>query len=154
LDGLRLAGILEIPTLRPWEAHRPASFSYFGVALVAALLLFPPIIAVATILVCAWVDPLIGELRRRPLSVRARTVLAVLAAVVLWEAVLAIGTGVARPGIWLAGIVGATVAVAVESPQIPWIDDDLVMTLAPGAAVWAIALLFPGTFGAVAGAFT
>jgi len=65
LEALRHAVGLELPTIRPYETHRIASFVFFALALVLAVLLFPLPIAAAVVLGTAIVDPVAGELRRQ-----------------------------------------------------------------------------------------
>lgn len=145
LEALRLARLLEIPTIRPYELARPASYAFYAVAIVVAILVFPEPIAVVVVLGTAGIDPLIGELRLAPRLARrwypAGPIVAY-AAVAL--------TGLGLVGRWAAApalvgaAIAAVIAVAAERPKIGGVDDDLVMTLAPAAALVAVALLLPG----------
>jgi hypothetical protein len=63
LEFLRHVRGLEMPTIRPYETDRIASYVWYAIALVAALLLFPRPVAAAVIIGTALVDPLLGELR-------------------------------------------------------------------------------------------
>lgn len=145
LEALRLGGVLEIPTLRHYEAGRPASYAFYAVAIVVAILVFPEPIAVVVVLGTAVIDPLIGELRLVPRLARQWYPLGPLFA----YAVLAV-VGLALVGRWaieptLAGaVIGSVIAVAAERPKIGGVDDDLAMTLAPAAALVAVALVLPG----------
>jgi hypothetical protein len=145
LEGLRLARLVEIPTIRDYETSRPASYAYYAVALVAALLFFPEAIAVAVVLGTACIDPLIGELRIAPLPYRgwypALPVL-VYAALALIALFLVGGWSPARSV--LGAGVAAVLAIVVERPKIGGVDDDLAMTLVPALALLAIALIGPG----------
>jgi hypothetical protein len=145
LEALRLSAGLELPTIRPWERHRVASYAYFAVALVVAVLAFPRPIAVAVVLGTAFVDPLIGELRIRsglghlgllgiPFSAFALITLASLAFVGDWR----VGAAV------VAAAVAAAIATAVERPKLPYYDDDMAMVLAPGIALTLWVWLWPG----------
>ncbi|MCI4323333.1 MAG: hypothetical protein L3K03_04855 [Thermoplasmata archaeon] len=154
LDALRLAGQIEFPSMRPFEEGRPASFSYFAIALVASLLLFPEVIATAVILVCAVVDPLLGEFRASPRWAAYGPAAGVSVGFLLVVGVLALGTSLALPELLALAALAALVAVAVERPKLPWVDDDLVMTLAPGVVLWGAAWLAPALFGPVARPFT
>ncbi|HEV2449490.1 MAG TPA: hypothetical protein VGU43_03650 [Thermoplasmata archaeon] len=136
LEAARLAGWIELPGLRVHEAHRPASFVYFGIAIVVVLLAVPEPYALVAILGAAWVDPLIGELRSRPSRSRAYPVLpvgayAAIAFLPLWW--------LGHFSVWVALLLAlgsAGLAVAVESPRHHHVDDDLLMTLVPAAALW------------------
>ena len=148
LEGLRLAGHVEIPVIRPYEAHRPASYSYFALALVIAVLLFPEPIAVAVVLGTAFVDPLAGELRRSPLHHRLYPTipflvyvgLAALALVVIGGYPLASGVGLA--------VLASLLALLAEWPAWGPVDDDLAMTLVPGAVLYLLVYLVPALGGA------
>lgn len=147
LEALRLGAGLDLPTVRPYERRRLASFAFFAIALTLALLLFPVPIGAATILGASWVDPLAGELRgspryRRGYPVVPGIVYAGLATsmLVAWSPIPllpALGVG--------AGM--AIVALAAEYPKSRWIDDDLAMTLLPAAAAWGLAAALPPLAG-------
>jgi hypothetical protein len=144
LEILRWAGRLELPTIRAFEHRRLASFAYFAIALVAAVLLFPEAIAVAVVLGAALVDPLIGELRLRPSRRWAYPAVPLLAygAIAVW----ALGS----VGAWswasalLLGAIAAGVAVGVERLRYRHLDDDLTMTLLPGIVLAVLVFVAPG----------
>jgi len=141
LEVLRHAAGLEIPTIRPYEVHRVASFVFFSVALVLAVLLFPLPIAAAVVLGTAFVDPIAGELRHQ----RSSPLLAV--GIPLGAYGLLAFVGLAAIGGWPAGdsallaAAAAPLAIAAEWPKYPWVDDDLVMTLAPGLLLYAAGVI-------------
>ncbi|MGA8302095.1 MAG: hypothetical protein WA691_07870 [Thermoplasmata archaeon] len=144
VEGLRHAVGLELPTIRPYEKGRIGSFAIFGVAIVAAILIFPVPIASAVILGTAIVDPLAGELRA---NVRFRRIDA-LAPFALYAGLAFIGLAVLGrwaplPSVPLA-VIAAAIAVAVERPKVWWIDDDLAMTLVPAVALYLIAIVALG----------
>jgi hypothetical protein len=145
LEMVRLGTGLELPAIRPYERHRVASYAWYAVALVVAVLLFPESVATAVVLGTALVDPLIGELRRGsgtwrrsypwlPLALYALLAGTALTVVGGWSAARA-GAGAA---------VAALVAIGSERPKLLSLDDDLAMTLVPAAALYAIGLLGPG----------
>ncbi len=144
LEVLRLGLHVDLPTIRPYEAHRPASFLFYATGLVAAIVLFPEPIAAAAILGTALVDPLIGELRARPrgrairlgipLAVYAGLAAAALAGVGRWPPIAALP---------LAGL-AAVVAIAVERWRFRWLDDDLTMTIVPALVLYGLGILALG----------
>jgi dolichol kinase len=144
LEGLRHRAHWELPTIRPYESHRIASFAFYAVALVAALLLFPRPIAAAVILGTAFIDPLLGELRLRSERFASTAVLGGLAyAAIAFVAMGAFGGG------WTVSVVGlallaAVLAVTAEWPTWGPLDDDLAMTLVPGAVLTVLVALGPG----------
>jgi len=145
LEALRHGAGLELPTIRPYEAHRVASFVFYSLALVLAVLLFPVPIAAAVVLGTSVVDPIAGELRIRSNS------LPLTVGVPLGAYGMLAFVGLAAIGGWPAGlsavlaVAAAGIAVAAERPKWPWVDDDLAMTLVPalflyGAGVLALGL--------------
>ncbi len=144
LELARVGFGVELPTIRGYEARRPASFLFYSVALVLAILLFPEGIAVAAVLGTAFVDPIAGDLRSsaRPGIVRLGVPLAVYAALAT-TALAAVGHW---PLGWAVGLgIGASVvAVGVERWRFRWLDDDLTMTVVPAlvllGAAWGLGL--------------
>lgn len=144
LEVLRHTVGLELPTIRPYEAHRVGSYAVYAVALVGAVLIFPVPIASAVVLGTAIVDPLAGEVRtverlRRLYPVVPLAAYAALAFVGLrvlggWPVVAAAGLAV----------LAAPVAIAVEYPKIPWSDDDLAMTFVPALVLYAVGVVVLG----------
>ncbi len=145
IELLRLFAGLEVPTIRPYERHRVASYAWYGIALVAAVLLFPPLLATVVVLGTAIVDPVIGELRLQPPDGRRAypgLPLALYGALA-FTVLLGGGTwGLARAALG-AGL-AALIAVAVERPKLLNVDDDLAMTLLPALALLAVGSLGPG----------
>ncbi len=141
LEVLRHAAGLELPTLRAYEERRIGSYVFYAIALTGAILLFPLPIATTVVLGTSLVDPLAGELRASPRLAR------------LYPSVpLATYGGFAFVsfaflGLWpwlpSAGLalLAAAVAIAVEWPKVPWVDDDLAMTFVPALALYAVAIL-------------
>jgi hypothetical protein len=147
LEGLRWYGRLDLPTIRPFERDRVASFAYFAVALVAAVLLFPTPIAVAVVLGTALVDPLIGEMR---LSERARRGLPAVPIAVYALLAFACFRGIGEWGWGFAAgaaVLAAALAIAVERLRARHLDDDLTMTIVPGAVLTVLLLAQPALTG-------
>jgi len=147
LELLRHAVGLELPTIRPYERDRIASFLFFSVALVVAVTLFPLPIGAAVVLGTAIVDPVAGELR----SQGARPLLQV--GIPLGAYGLLTFVSLAAVGGWPAGesallaLAAAPIAVASEWPKNRWVDDDLVMTVVPALFLYGagvVALGLPG----------
>jgi hypothetical protein len=138
LEGLRHAAGLELPTIRPYEEHRIASFVFYAIALAGAILLFPLPIAVAVVLGTALVDPLAGGLRESERRRRLYPVLPfVLYAVLAFAGLGPIGGWPWLPAVPLA-LTAAVVGLAAEYPKIPWVDDDLAMTFAPALVLYGL----------------
>jgi hypothetical protein len=138
LEGLRHVAGLELPTICAYEQRRVASFAFFAIALVLAVLLFPIPVAAAVVLGTALVDPLAGELR-----------VARVGPVAQWGVPIAAYFGLALAGLTLIGrwptglsigiaLIAAPIAIAVERPKGRWLDDDLLMTLVPAVVLYGI----------------
>ncbi|MCI4331646.1 MAG: hypothetical protein L3K19_07370 [Thermoplasmata archaeon] len=149
LEAARHAIGVELPTIREHEQHRIASYTWFAVGLVAAVLLFPKPVAVAAVLGTALVDPLIGELRltetRRRWYPYAPAVIYIALAATSFSVV---GGWHVLPTVF-AAVTMAGVALLVERPKRAWLDDDITMTLVPGLLWTVVLVLSPGvpTFG-------
>jgi hypothetical protein len=143
LELLREVAGLEMPTVRAVERERVASFAYFAVALVVAVLLLPAPIGAAVVLGTALIDPLIGELRRSPRWRAAYPGLPVVAFAALAFGVFTVMSPWPFGERFLLALGAGFAAVACEYPKVRWVDDDLVMTLLPGLLLFAAAALFP-----------
>jgi hypothetical protein len=146
LELLRHTAGLELPTIRPYESHRVASFVFYGLALVLAVLLFPVAVGAAVVLGTALVDPLAGELRRASRSLAVTFGVPVAAYTGLATTGLAgVGDWPVVPAVALAAG-AALLAVGAERPNWPWVDDDLAMTIVPALFLYVagvVALGYP-----------
>ncbi len=144
LDALRLAAGLELPTIRDYEAHRPASFVFYATALVGALLLLPEPIGAAVILGTALVDPLAGELRGRAVGRAVRWgVPIVVYGVLAFGALTLVGRWPWATAGALAAAAGV-VAVVAERVRLYGLDDDLTMTAAPAVLLYGVGVVLLG----------
>jgi hypothetical protein len=144
IEGMRHVTALELPTIRVVERRRIASYTYYAVALVTVVLLFPRAIAVVAVLGTAFVDPLIGEMMVTPRVRRYYPYLPWILYVAMAIPVLALVGSRSWPEAALFGLVAGTVAVAVEWPKIALLDDDLTMTLVPALVLLALFHFVPG----------
>ena len=142
LEVLRLRAGVELPAIRAYELRRPASYLFYAVGLVIAVLLFPEGIAAAVVLGTALVDPLAGELRSDP-RFRRWSLAGPLGAYVALAA-----TSLAVVGRWplgfavALGVAAAVAAVGVERWRFRWLDDDLTMTVVPALLLLGAAVAF------------
>jgi hypothetical protein len=142
LEVLRHRAGWELPTIRPHEHRRIASFALYAIGLVFAVLVFPEAVAVAVILGAALIDPLLGELRLHGGPIGSITAAGALAYFALaGPALYLLGHHGLVPSAIL-GAVAAFLGVAAEGPT-SWVplDDDLAMIVVPGLALTAILLL-------------
>jgi hypothetical protein len=146
LEALRWAVGVELPTIRTYERARIASYTFYAVALVAAVLLFPLPIALVVVLGTSLVDPLVGELRISPRWRSAYPVFPGVVYVLLGAGALIVVIHWSAFAAVLAAGIAAVVALAVERPKIPQLDDDLGMTLVPALVLLALTYFVPGVF--------
>ena len=134
--GLRLFG------MRPYEGQRVSAYAQGLLGLVIGIAFFPPVIVVPVFLGMAWIDPLRSWCRRRRWSV----VLPIAAYAALFLAAQTLMGNVPSVLARVAYAAVATiVAMSVEGPRIPQVDDDLMMLLLPMAALFVAMALLPPT---------
>ena len=113
--------------LRNYEKKRPASYLYFGVAVLLLFLLFPQQIAIPCLLCASFTDPIIGESRYYFGKKRAYIigfVFSMFFFVVSWY----------RADWWillLVPLIGATGAVIGEVKKLKLVDDDFLIQMLP-----------------------
>jgi dolichol kinase len=113
--------------LRGYEKGRPASYLYFGVALLLLLLLFPQQIAIPCILCGSFTDPLIGESRYHFGKKRAYLIgflVSMFFFLLTWY----------RADWWViltVSVVGAIGAVVGEAKKLRLVDDDFTIQILP-----------------------
>jgi dolichol kinase len=126
----RINGILDHQRffgLRSYEKKRPASYLYFGIAVLLLFLLFPQQIAVPCILCASFTDPVIGEARYYLGKKRAYLIgfiVSLFFFLVTWY----------QADWWvliLVGLLGATGAVIGEAKKLTLVDDDFMIQMIP-----------------------
>jgi hypothetical protein len=147
LEALRLFAGLEMPTIREYERRRMASYAFYAIALSVTVLVFPPVIGVVVVLGVAFVDPLIGELRRRPGLAWSHWLVPIVVYIGLATAALVLAFAWDPVAAFEIGVLLAVVAVAVERPRIQFLDDDIAMTLVPAVLFALILYVVPGLPG-------
>lgn len=147
IEVARHAFGFRLPMLRPYETHRVASYVFFAIALVGAVLLFPKPIAATVVLGTSLVDPLAGELRGSPELHGLYPVVPFAVYSVLAVAGLAFIGGWPLGGSVPLALLAAAVAVAAERPKIPWIDDDLTMMFVPAVLLYVVGVVGLGLPG-------
>lgn len=138
LEVLRHAAGLELPTLRPYESKRVASYVFYTLALAGAVLLFPLPIAAAVVLGTSLIDPLAGEMRASATYRRLYPYVPTAAyGLLAWTGLGPIGGWPFATSAGLAAL-AAPIAIAVEWPKLPWVDDDLAMTFVPALTLYFV----------------
>jgi len=126
--------------LRNYEKKRPASYLYFGVAVLLLFLFFPQQIVIPCILCASFTDPIIGESRYYLGKKRTYVigfVVSMFFFLVTWY----------RADWWLLILVpllGATGAVMGEARKLKLVDDDFMIQMLPAVfllLIWQGCLL-------------
>jgi dolichol kinase len=123
--------------LRHYEKRRPASYLYFGVAVLLLFLFFPQQIAIPCLLCGSFTDPIIGESRFYLGKKQAYVIgffFSMFFFTITWF----------QADLWIlliVSVLGATGAVIGEGKKLKFIDDDFMIQLLPA---FLILLLWQG----------
>ncbi len=113
--------------LRNYEKKRPASYLYFGIAVLLLFLLFPQQIAIPCILCASFTDPIIGETRYHLGKKKAYLIgfiISLFFFLITWF----------QADWWiliLVSVIGATGALVGEAKKLRYIDDDFMIQMLP-----------------------
>jgi dolichol kinase len=130
IEYRRLRGTLDHQRffgLRSYEKKQPASYLYFGIAVLLLFLLFPQQIAIPCILCASFTDPIIGESRYYLGKKRAYVIgfiVSMFFFLVTWY----------RADFWaliLVSLVGATGTLIGEAKKLRFVDDDFMIQMLP-----------------------
>ncbi len=125
-----------IPGLRAYEADQISAFTWGGMALALALLIFPMPLVVPAVVGMAWVDPLCARTR----GGRGYPWLPLLAYGLVAGSAFAVEAQLGwlapqLPTIALLTAVATATAIAAEAPRVAYVDDDFRMLIVPLAAL-------------------
>jgi len=139
IEYLRLKNKFELVGMRDYEKNRVAGFVWFVSGTITIFIFtemgaFPQSIAIATIIMAAYTDPVIGEANRK-LGGNWGLGIGFFCGFLIYMAVL---------GSIFYSSIGALVAVIVEKPKLKWFDDDLAMQIFPAAI---LSILWLGGLG-------
>lgn len=121
--------------LREYEKKRPAGYFWGATGYVLALLLFEQRFAMITILGTTLVDPILGELRASDWKKMGPPAGFVAWCAVAYGCVLLVP--LTTPLVLIP--IGALIAVFVEAPRVPNVDDNFVMNVVPLLSLTALA---------------
>ena len=130
MEYLRLQDKFELVGMRDYEQKRIAGFVWFAsgtfvIFIFTEIGAFPQSIAISTIIMAAYTDPVIGEANRK-LGGNWGLGLGFLCGFLIYLSVI---------GSIFYSTIGALVAVIVEKPKLKWFDDDLAMQIFPAATL-------------------
>lgn len=136
IEYRRLRGTLDHQQffgLRSYEKKRPASYLYFGIAVLLLFLLFPQQIAIPCILCASFTDPIIGETRYYLGKKKAYVIgflLSLFFFLITWYR-----------ADWriliLVSMLGASGALVGEAKKLSFVDDDFLIQMLPALLISA-----------------
>jgi hypothetical protein len=133
-EAIRLKMGWSVFGMRPYERGKMAAHAWAGTGLAIGFLLFPQAMVVAVTFGMAWVDPMMGFLRkRRPNLYPIVPILAYWA--IASVALLAQAAMHPVLGVEIA-FVAACAAVLCESPRLDHLDDDFLLLTVPLLTMW------------------
>jgi len=120
--------------LRSYEKKQPASYLYFGIALLLLFLLFPQQIAIPCLLCASFTDPIIGETRYHLGKKKAYTIgffISLFFFRLTWY----------QADWWiliLVSVIGASGALLGEAKKLRFIDDDFMIQMLPAILLFIL----------------
>ena len=126
IEYLRLNKNLNLFGMRDYESDRVAGFVWFasGTFIILGFYemgAFPQSLAIATIIMAAYTDPVIGEANHK-LGDRWGLGIGFVCSFAIYQLIV---------GTFFYSVLGGLIAVLVERPKLKWFDDDLAMQIFP-----------------------
>jgi hypothetical protein len=126
IEYLRLNKNLNLFGMRDYESNRVAGFVWFasGTFIILGFYemgAFPQSLAIATIIMAAYTDPVIGEANLK-LGDRWGLGIGFVCSFAIYQLII---------GVIFYSVLGGLIAVLVERPKLKWFDDDLAMQIFP-----------------------
>jgi len=126
IEYLRLNKNLNLFGMRDYESDRVAGFVWFasGTFIILGFYemgAFPQSLAIATIIMAAYTDPVIGEANHK-LGDRWGLGIGFVCSFAIYQLIV---------GVIFYSVLGGLIAVLVERPKLKWFDDDLAMQIIP-----------------------
>ena len=133
IEIARLTKGIKILGMREYEKDRIASFVWFasGSCLLIGLYeigFFPQSLVIATIIMAAYTDPVIGEATKK-WGDKNGIICGLACSFAIYQIIV---------GVWFYSIIGSIAAVIAERPKIKWFDDDLAMQIVPMIILFAL----------------
>jgi len=134
-EALRLRFKWKIIGIRDYEYERISAAAWAAIGLTVAFLFFPFELVAPVLIGMAFVDPLIGELRR--MKSNLYPVLPITVYLALVFATLAILTGWTTTAL-IASVVATVLAISFEKWRTKYVDDDFLMIVVPLLGIAAV----------------
>ena len=115
--------------MREYERTQVSAFAWAGMGITIAFFFFEPVFVACVIFGIGWVDPLIGEMRKRGKMKLYPLIPLIFYFFIVFFCLLAL-SDFFLPTIVAMGILASIAAITVEFPQIK-VDDDFLMLIVP-----------------------
>lgn len=120
--------------MRDYEANQLSAYGWAAIGLTLAYVFFPQIFVIPALFGIGWIDPLIGEMRRR--KMKGYPLVPLLAYFILTFSCLFIFSGMLDidftvPMMLMLASAASVVAITVEKPTLKHLDDDFLMLIFP-----------------------
>ena len=140
-DWVRSRQGIRIKGLRWYESGKMAAYAWFGVGFTICVLFFEENFVIPSVIVLGFVDPLCSISRNSQYLPYPILPLAVSFGIFFQYFIWAGGHGIGAA--FFLAAPGACIAIAAERPSIEYLDDDLLMQVAPAGVLTLLALLIP-----------
>jgi len=130
----------DIPGMRPYERDRISAAAWAALGMSLTFLFFPLEYAAPVFLGMGWVDPLIGELRRR--GSQSYPVLPAIVYFILALSAMSLLIGFGAV-VLVASCVATFLAMTIERMGSRFVDDDFSMLIVPLVGIWFCFELLP-----------
>lgn len=139
-EGVRLKKGKLFFGLRNYEKKRISAFAWFAIGMGLALLFFKMVYVVPVVIGMAFIDPLIGEIKRRKKSLYPM-VPSVIYGIIVFPCLMLLSKMSMVPLI-LFTLTATFSAISAEHWDIKYVDDDFLMIVIPLLALSALDVLF------------
>ena len=129
LESIRLASGRVFFGMRKYERGQLSAYFWAGLGLTLAFAFFSPMFVACAVFGIGWVDPLIGEMRKRK-KMKYYPHIPLLAYFLIVLGCLLTFSDIGLVTIMVLGAVASASAIAIEKPRLP-LDDDFLMLVVP-----------------------
>lgn len=139
-EGLRLVYRPKIIGMRDYEQSNISAATWAAIGMTFTFLFFPIGYAAPALMGMAWVDPVIGDLRKKRSPLYPSVPLVLYFLIVLVSMALIMGPSIE---VIIASIIATPSAILAERYKSRYVDDDFLMIVVPLLAIAGIIALLP-----------
>ena len=139
-EVLRLAYKPKIIGMREYEKYQVSAAAWAGIAMTIAFLFFPFGYAAPAFMGMGWVDPVIGDLRRKNSSLYPYVPLVLYFLIAIISMSVIIGPSIE---VMIASLLATPAAIWAERPKSKYVDDDFLMIVVPLIVIAGVFAVLP-----------